>query len=467
MGQSSCSACCAKDRYVSRESELPVVPMPGNAADFAGLKSLEFLSPSTATSADATPRLVEGAFLPSNSPAVASSRGADDPQEAVREHTSWLVGCESGRHSCLSGAVGLSSLVVETGASQVAQSADAPEPELGDKEAEPLAQLEHALAEDMHRVRSALVPGESLHSFLMRFLRANHHKVKAAAAMVRAHVAWRDEHQPHLLADSPPGKVAGCAPELLEEYMPTWHQGYDKEGRPVIFSHYGKFRFRPIIDAGVTVEKILELHIRTSERTARLCGEQSRKHNREISRALIIMDTEGWDSGNLRQRAAFDWAAGIAKIDTEHYPERMWKLLILNAPSSVYYFFKMVSWFLPKKQSEAVKIYSGREQWVPELLALIDADQLPPEYGGSGPSLGAQLPVKQESEAVVKELSSANSRGGKAPAVSPKTSLTSLTGLFRTRSKERTPSKETNQAPLQAKVDSDESFEGKLYQPSY
>lgn len=239
-------------------------------------------------------------------------------------------------------------------------------------------------AAGLAEVRAMLVQGEALESCLMRFLNNNHMKIRSAAKAIHAVLSWRGAERPDLLADRDIGDIAGCSEELLNQYMPTWHQGTDKRGRPVVFSHYGKFRFAPVLEAGVTVEKILQLHVRNSECTARLCGEQSAKLGVDISNSLIILDTAGWDNNNLKTKAAFDWARGIAKIDGEYYPERMGQMFVINAPPSVNYFYKLVSWFLPEKARNKVKIFAGREQWEPALLELVHASQLPPEYGGCG-----------------------------------------------------------------------------------
>lgn len=222
-------------------------------------------------------------------------------------------------------------------------------------------------------------------SCLLRFLRVSSLRPAAAAKLLRADVAWRRTMRPGDLVEMSPGEICGCTDELVERYMPTWHQGFDKLGRPVVFSHYGRFRFAPILDAGVTVEKLLQLQARNSERMARLCGEQSKKLGREVSAGLLVMDTEGWDPANVRL-AALEWARGIAKIDQEHYPERMGQLFLVNAPASVNYFYKITSWIMPQKSRDLVKIFAGREQWQPALLELVDAAQLPPEYGGTGPA---------------------------------------------------------------------------------
>lgn len=236
--------------------------------------------------------------------------------------------------------------------------------------------------DEIHTIRQALVPGEAMESFFLRFSNGCHKKPRAAAKAIRTMLDWRHKVAPLHLTQLNPGTVCGCANELIEQFMPTWHEGYDRQGRPLIFTHYGKFRFGPILEAGVTIEKILDLHVRNSERTAQLCGQQSYMLGRDISNALIVMDTEGWDSQNLRTSGALQWARGIARIDQEYYPERMGKLFIINAPPSVFYFYKLVSWLIPEKARNQVKIFAGREQWVPALLEHIDASELPPQYGG-------------------------------------------------------------------------------------
>lgn len=248
--------------------------------------------------------------------------------------------------------------------------------------------LERELGEaGIEAVRDILVAGEALESCLLRFLRCQNMRARQAAKALKADLTWRAAKKPTDLVELTPGAICGCADELLEKYMPTWHQGYDRQGRPVVISHYGKFRFGPLLEAGVTVEKMLQLHIRNSERTARLCGKQSSKLGCDISTALIIVDVEGLDPSNLRHLCAFECMRGFSKIDQEHYVDRLGQLLFVNAPSCLHYFWKSSSWMLPQKTRSLVSFYGGRDTWEPALLELIDASELPLEYGGSGPAL--------------------------------------------------------------------------------
>jgi len=256
-------------------------------------------------------------------------------------------------------------------------------------EATALERLRAALSmEELKAATQALVPGESLDSCLLRFIRHKDLKPVEAAKALRADLAWRASVDPGGLADMKPEEVAECDIRVLQKYMPTWHQGFDRSGRPLMFAHYGKFRFPPVLQH-TSVDKLLKLHIHNSERTARLCGLQSAQLGREICGVVTVVDAEGWDSHNLWVKASYAWAQGMATIDQEHYPERLGQMFIINAPQVVYHFWKVIQYVLPERTRERVKLYSGRDKWLPKLLELVDPEELPPEYGGCGVHKGA------------------------------------------------------------------------------
>mmetsp|Transcript_69341 Transcript_69341/g.225110 ORF Transcript_69341/g.225110 Transcript_69341/m.225110 type:complete len:187 (-) Transcript_69341:40-600(-) len=179
--------------------------------------------------------------------------------------------------------------------------------------------------------------------------------------MLRAHIAWRKHAGLAELVLVSAGDVVGT--DIIEHYLPTWHQGCDRQGRPVVFTHYGRFRCRPVLEAGITVEQLGRLHVRNSEIVARRCGLQSAKLGRDITSSLLIIDAEGLDSRSMWTRASFDWVRGVVTIEMEHYPDRMGQVVVINAPASVNCFFKA-------------------------LLQLVEASELPSDYGGDGPALG-------------------------------------------------------------------------------
>jgi len=246
-----------------------------------------------------------------------------------------------------------------------------------------LCELQSQLEDSGKQLQDYLVPGETRDSCLLRFLRAKKMNATSAAGFLRADMAWRQEVQPALLADMRPEQILGCEASIVKEYLNTWHQGFDRLGRPLQITHYGKTRLKRIL-AQTSVEKLLHLHVHNAERAARLCGQQSAKLGHEVSSSLILVDAEGFDPHQLWMKELFAWAKGMSQIDSEHYPLRLGCMMVINAPPVVFYFWKLMQGFLAAETRSQIKILSGRETWLPELLELVDAEELPPEYGGCG-----------------------------------------------------------------------------------
>jgi len=121
------------------------------------------------------------------------------------------------------------------------------------------------------------------------------------------------------------------------------------------------------------------------ENLVKLCGEQSMKLGRPVLNWVVLIDAESWDPKNLIYPAAIRWALKMATIDGGHYPERLAKMLIVNAPRVVHTFYEMLNYVLDPATRAKIRIFGpDRAQWLPELHELVDPDQLPPEYGGTG-----------------------------------------------------------------------------------
>lgn len=278
------------------------------------------------------------------------------------------------------------------GASECGGREVVPRQPLSAAEATALGELQAQLdSRSVASIQDALVPGESLETCLLRFLKAQHLKVAATVRALQADIAWRKAVEPRALAGLRPDEILGCDAHLIQKYMPVWHQGFDRSGRPVIFAQYGRFRFPPVIKH-TSVDKLLRLHVHNSERSALLCGQQTSALQLPVTSVVTVVDAEGWDPHNLLVKASYTWAKGMAEIDQDHYPERLGEMLIINAPSVVYRFWSAVQYFLPEQTRRRVRLFAQRAQWLPELLRLVDEAQLPPEYGGSAVSGAAGGP---------------------------------------------------------------------------
>ena len=74
-----------------------------------------------------------------------------------------------------------------------------------------------------------------------------------------------------------------------------------------------------------------------------------------------------------------------AAIDSVCFPETMSKMLIVNAPSYFAATWRIIKGWLDARTAAKIEVISSRSAMEKRLLEFIDADQLPKDYGGTGP----------------------------------------------------------------------------------
>lgn len=74
----------------------------------------------------------------------------------------------------------------------------------------------------------------------------------------------------------------------------------------------------------------------------------------------------------------------MASTDGDHYPERLGTLIVINAPSVLSWAWRVIQGFLDDVQKAKICIYGcNPAEWQPVLFRLVDADQMPVQYGGA------------------------------------------------------------------------------------
>lgn len=237
--------------------------------------------------------------------------------------------------------------------------------------------------------------GESVLEWLNRFLVAREEKVDLAEALVRADDEWRRKG---FLADVPslaplgvaglattcPEEIVGCPGRLLEKYFDSWSQGVDREGRPVVYKKYGTLEVSSLIAAGASVQSLVRYHVAEQERLSLALRKASQESKTRVSAATFLMDAAGWHVG-LATSDALRFLRSIAEIDSAHYPERLGRLIVINAPLVLSGVYSLVSsWLAPATRAKC-RIISWQSAWRPALLELIDPEQLCDAYGGKAP----------------------------------------------------------------------------------
>lgn len=130
-----------------------------------------------------------------------------------------------------------------------------------------------------------------------------------------------------------------------------------------------------------TVEKALDYHTWYNEFLSSKLGERSIAEGRTVDTFCFVVDAQGWYLG-LATRVAYSYLKGMAVSDAAHYPERLGKVIVINAPTLLNVAWKIISGWLDPVTKAKVYITGGEKEWRPVLDELIDREQLIDEYGG-------------------------------------------------------------------------------------
>lgn len=221
---------------------------------------------------------------------------------------------------------------------------------------------------------------------LLRFLRARKFNVKQSFQMIQSDVHWRaEENRIHLRRESA-GEVLGCDLGKMYSYFPTWIQGHDKQLRPVSYRQFGKFEVWNVLKL-TSMEKLIRFHAWETEVALHRMYSQSKSTGYNIETFVVVIDAAGWGL-RLATNDAFTFIKGMAVTDSDHYPERLGTLVVINAPSVLAVAYRVIQGFLDNVQKQKIRIMgTDRNEWLPVLQEYIDIDQIPMQYGGTAPDL--------------------------------------------------------------------------------
>ncbi len=245
------------------------------------------------------------------------------------------------------------------------------------------------------------VEGEEILKML-RFLRARNFDVQKSLEMYRKDAAWRES----TFITEPPkdGPLTDLCPihalplqsaqEVLQiddeaklqqffKFFPTWMQGYDKELRPISWRKFGRLEISSVMKL-TTMENLARFHAWESEQALRMMKEQSQNSGYNIETFCIVIDAKGW-TPKLATSEAFTFIKHMTSIDADHHPERLGRLFLINAPTLLTGAWKIVQKFLDDVTKKKIQIFGGPKTWLPALLEVVEADQIPLQYGGTAP----------------------------------------------------------------------------------
>lgn len=270
------------------------------------------------------------------------------------------------------------------------------------------------MSEVREKLAAAGIRGEGWNNDheLCRWMRARKFDVPKVVLMIQNHVAWEKsynvEHVYRTFAHKQPA-------EVKQAYPRVYHRT-DRVGRPINIDCVGRLDIKRV--NAVTNDEEMELEkIQEMEHTLRVkypaCSAAA---GRPINQSLVIMDLSGLSLAmwNGQTRAMIKRLTGVL---SDHYPETMGALFIVNAPGFFAAIWSIVKLFLDPGTVQKISILSSN--YKVELFKHIDPANLPAFLGGSDASFdfmhdqGPWLsrPVTARGSAVASELPKRRRRG--------------------------------------------------------
>lgn len=225
------------------------------------------------------------------------------------------------------------------------------------------------------------------HEFLklLRFLRARNFNVQKSFQMLKADVGWRiSKNMLELRKENASDVLGNCDIEYVCKYFPVWIQGFDKQRRPVSYRQFGHLEIWNVLKV-INMDQLLRFHAWETEQALRIMYEEGKKSNCNIETFVTIVDAKDWGM-RLATSDAFTFIRGMASTDSDHYPERLGLLMVINAPSALAFAWRIIKGFLDDIQRAKIKIFASPNEWQPQLFEIIDKDQIPEMYGGTSPN---------------------------------------------------------------------------------
>lgn len=203
-----------------------------------------------------------------------------------------------------------------------------------------------------------------------RFVKAEKGNHAKGLARYKSTLAWRKENDIETILTRPHLKF-----NLIKKYYPHAYHKRDKYGHPVYFEQPGRINLPILAENDITVSDLLYHCIFSSEYLWKMI-----EPDEENGKVFSVLDIEGIGLKDVGG-AVTDFIKGASSVTGAHYPERSFKIFIINAPSWFSFAWRIISPMIDKTTRSKISILSADYQEA--LLEHIDADNLPVEYGGT------------------------------------------------------------------------------------
>ena len=168
--------------------------------------------------------------------------------------------------------------------------------------------------------------------------------------------------------------------DVIKKYWPNYYYGKDRTGaHPVFFDKPSGVDLKKLYSLGITDSDLCYHYVWITE----FCYKHLCANANDMASCITVYNMDGLDM-SLLKGSKKKLITKTMKIFEQHYPERTFKVYILNAPG----WFNWVAWPLVKQLAneqtlEKVKCFStGGPKFMKSISTLVDPETLPLSFGG-------------------------------------------------------------------------------------
>jgi len=205
-------------------------------------------------------------------------------------------------------------------------------------------------------------------------------RLKTTVRQTKRIAAYRREHQLELW----PGNVDTKAIEEFETSWPMRIAGVDNFGHVVLVDKVVGFK----IDRLLSMDLSDMMHIKAQELEAvqYLKGEIADRLGHRVCKHVYIIDLAGLEARHFSARFKAVLQP-LMSMTTDFWPETLWSLWLINAPSTFRLVWSVVRSMLDPIVRAKVRMFGSRSKWLPAMTEVgIPTSALPVDLGGSAPT---------------------------------------------------------------------------------
>eukprot|EP00919_Chromeraceae_sp_WS-2016_P038258 GHVR01091345.1.p1 GENE.GHVR01091345.1~~GHVR01091345.1.p1 ORF type:complete len:284 (+),score=47.40 GHVR01091345.1:30-881(+) len=205
-----------------------------------------------------------------------------------------------------------------------------------------------------------------------RFVRGTLGDIELARKRWEATKSWREAEQiDDILKEEQPHYP------IIKKYYSHYILGKCKAGYYVWLERPGKSSVSKIYDAKVTIDQLARHYIFVSEFLWNSIDPN------DDSMTLSLFDCEGCGVSFLTGKT-FELFKKTSKLIQEHYPERSFKIIVINAPFWFKTVFTLIGPFIDPRTKEKIIVVGSDYKKV--LAEYLEPTEVPLQYGGTNDS---------------------------------------------------------------------------------